>query len=193
MAWRLAGTYVLGCSCKLICPCAMDGPPTGPDGKCHGTIVFHVREGKLDGQDLSGSTVAMYFFVPKTLSAGDLKFGLIVDESASEEQAQALERIFKGDEGGQFAAFAALTEEWLGAQRAIVSFSDGDAPSAEIAGASVNFEPLKDAQGTTTTVKNAMFGFAPEYKVGKSSGRVEAFGNSWENVFGESADFEYAA
>jgi hypothetical protein len=193
MAWRLAGTYVSNCSCRLVCPCAVDGPPTGPDGKCHGTIVFNVREGNLDGQDLAGSTLAMYFFVPKTLSAGDLKLGVIVDESASEEQVQALERIFKGDEGGQFADFAALTSEWLGAQRGRVSFSDGDAPSAEIAGASINFEPLKDAQGTTTTVKNAMFGFAPEFKIGKSSGRVEAFGDQWENVYGESADFEYTS
>jgi hypothetical protein len=193
MAWRLAGTFVASCSCKLICPCAVDGPPTGPDGKCHGTIVFNVREGNLDGQDLSGSTLAMYFFIPKTLSAGDLKLGVIVDESASDEQVQALERIFKGDEGGQFADFAALTSEWLGAQRGSVSFSDGDTPSAELAGASINFEPLKDAQGTTTTVKNAMFGFAPEFKIGKSSGRVEAFGDQWESVYGESADFEYAS
>ena len=102
-------------------------------------------------------------------------------------------RIFKGDEGGPFADFAALTSEWLGAEKGNVSFSDGDAPSVELGGASITYESYKDPQGNTTTIKNAMFGFAPEFKPGKSTGSPQMFGDSWENVYGESADFEFAS
>ena len=52
MAYRLAGTYVGHCDCQLICPCAMDGPPTGRDGQCHGLLVFRVEDGNLDDTDL---------------------------------------------------------------------------------------------------------------------------------------------
>jgi hypothetical protein len=176
-----------------ICPCAVNGPPSGPDKKCHGAIVFHVREGNSDGQDLSGRNVAMYFFVPKTLGAGDLKLGVMVDEGASDEQVQAIESIFKGDQGGPFADFAALTSEWLGAEKGTVNFSDGDEPSAELGGASIKYESYKDPQGNPATISNAMFGFAPVFKPGKSTGSPQLFGDSWENVYGESADFEFAS
>lgn len=193
MAYRLAGAYVGNCTCKEICPCAVDGPPTGPDGKCHGTLVFGVREGNLDGQDLSGVNFALYYFVPKTFSAGDWRQGVIVDESASDEQVQALERILTGKEGGPFEDFAALVGEWLGAERGRVSFSDGEAPSAKLGDTEIDFEPYRGTDGNPTVTRNALFGLAPEFMPGKSSARVEMFGDSWQGVYGEAATaFEFA-
>ena len=43
MAWRIAGSYVATCSCNLICPCPVDGPPTSEDGQCRGFLVFTVE------------------------------------------------------------------------------------------------------------------------------------------------------
>jgi hypothetical protein len=150
MAWRISGTYVANCSCNLICPCPVDGPPTSPDG---------------------------------------------VDDAASDEQADALERIFKGDEGGPFGDFAALTEEWLGMERAPISFSDGDRPSASIGDSNWTFEPLEGpgGSGAQTTVRNAAFGFADEYRVGKAPGRMSALGIEFEAVYGETADYQFAS
>ena len=71
MAYRIAGTYVLHCSCHLLCPCAIDGPPTGPDGQCDGTGVWHIESGDSNGTDLSGVNFGMYFHVPsRTLRSG---------------------------------------------------------------------------------------------------------------------------
>src|SRR5437763_10428022 len=126
MAWQMSGTYLATCDCQLLCPCPVDDPPTAPGGACHGVAVFHVGDGSLDDTDLSGTTFAFANIFPSNLTAGNWTFGVVIDESASDEQAQALERILHGEEGGPFADFAPLFGEWLGAQRGRVTFSNGD-------------------------------------------------------------------
>jgi hypothetical protein len=191
MAYRLAGTYVAHCDCNQLCPCAMDGPPTGADGQCHGLLVFGVGEGNLDDTDLSGVSVAMGYMAPSNISAGNLKLGLVVDEGASDEQTAALERIFSGKEGGMFGEFAPLIGEWLGVERAAVNFSDGDEPSAKIGDTDVTFEAHRGGDGNPTTVSNSMFGFAPVFRIGKSSGSSGILGTSFDADYGEAAEFEY--
>jgi hypothetical protein len=193
MAYRLSGTYVAHCDCQLVCPCAVDGPPTGRDGQCRGLLVFGIEDGNLDDTDLSGVNVAMGYMAPSNISAGNLKLGLVVDEGASDDQANALERIFKGDEGGTFGDFVPLVGEWLGVERAPVSFSDGDEPSAKIGNIDVNFEAFKGQDGNPTTQSNAAFGFAPVFRFGKSSGSSGILGQSFDASYGEAAEFEYTS
>ncbi|MGH3458745.1 DUF1326 domain-containing protein [Aeromicrobium sp.] len=192
MAYRLAGTYVGHCDCRQLCPCAVDGPPTGRDGQCHGLLVHDVTEGNLDDVNLSGVRVAMEYLSPSNISAGNLKIGIVVDSSASEEQADALAQIFKGDAGGMFGDFAPLFGEWTGVRRADISFSGGDEPSASVGGTDVNFTAFRGGDGGLTTISNAMFGFGPVFTIGQSSGTSEAFGESFEASYGEAAAFEYA-
>ncbi len=132
---------------------------------------------------------------PSNLTSGNWKLGIVVDESASDEQASALERIIKGEEGGVFEQFAALTDEWLGMERVRSRFSDGDQPSASIGDSSYTFEPLAGPEGsdTETTVKNAAFGFAAEFRVGQAPGKVSVFGIEFDAIYGETADYEFAS
>ena len=37
-----------------------------------------------------------------------------------------------------------------------------------------------------------MFGFAPEYRVGKGTGRSNALDLGFESLYGESADYEFS-
>jgi hypothetical protein len=193
MAYRLSGTYVAHCDCQQVCACAVDGPPTGRDGQCHGLLVFGIKEGELDDTDLSGVNVAMGYMAPSNIGSGNLRLGIVVDEGASDEQADALERIFKGDEGGMFGEFVPLVGEWLGAERAAVSFSDGKEPSAKIGDTDVTFEAFKGPDGEPTTASNAAFGFAPEFRLGQSSGSSGILGESFEANYGEAAEFEYTS
>jgi hypothetical protein len=127
------------------------------------------------------------------LSAGDWTVGLVIDEGASDEQAQALERIVKGDEGGPFGEFAGLISTVAGIERGRVTFSDGDRPSGSVDGKSeFSFEPFTGADGSPTKVANAMFGFAPEYTIGRGSGRSDAFGLTFDPSYGETAEFEFS-
>ena len=192
MAWRLAGTYVGHCDCQQICPCAVDGPPTGRDGQCRGLLVHQIDAGDLDGTDLSGVKVAMAYMAPSNISSGNLRLGIVVDDDASDEQVAALERIFKGDAGGMFGEFVPLIGEWLGVERAAISFSDGEEPSAKIGDIDVNFTAFRGPDGNVTTANNTAFGFAPVFTLGRSSGTSSMFGESFEANYGEAAKFEYA-
>jgi len=194
MAWRISGSYLATCSCNLICPCPVDGPPTSEDGQCRGFLVFSVKEGSVDDTDVSGVNVALYNLFPSNLTAGNWKVGLVIDEGASDEQANALERVFKGEIGGPFGDMAPLFGEFLGTERDSVTYSDGDTPSASIGSSSeATFEPRQAPDGSATTVKGAMFGFAPEYKIGSGSGKSDRFGLSFDPNYGEAADFEFSS
>ncbi len=175
MAYTIKGTYAAVCDCSLLCPCPVDGPPTGEGDQCHGLLVFDVREGNLNGTDLSGVAFALYNHFPSNLTSGNWKVGIVVDDGASDEQAQAIERIVSGEEGGPFGEFAPHS------------------PSGSVAGVGdfgVDF--VRGPDGSPTTVNNAMFGFAPAFKVGKGSGRFSVFGSGHEARYAEGADFEFS-
>jgi hypothetical protein len=191
MAYRIAGTYVATCDCQLLCPCPVDGPPTGENGECKGLLVFGVREGNLDDTDLSGTSFALWNHFPSNLTAGNWTVGVVVDEGASDEQAQALERIVSGQEGGPFGDFEPLIGEYKGMERAGVTVSDS---SASVSGkGDIRFEPLTGPDGSPTTVSGAMFGFAPTFKVGRGSGHVNSPAGEFDSVYGESADYEFSS
>jgi hypothetical protein len=193
MGFQLKGTYVGHCDCTQICPCAVDEQPTGRDGQCHGLIVMNINEGALDSTDLSGTKVVLSYSSPGKISDGGLRLGLVIDDAASDEQAVALERIFSGKAGGMFEAFAGLTDKWLGAERAAIGFSDGDEPQATVGKTKVDFIAYRGEDGTITTMRNAVFGFAPEFTLGMSSGRSGVLGESFDASYGEAAQFEWAS
>ena len=193
MGFQLKGTFLGHCDCKAICPCAVDEQPTGRDGQCHGLIVVNIANGSLDDTDLSGTKAVLSYHAPGKISDGRLSLGLVVDGGASDEQAAALERIFSGQAGGMFEAFAGLTEKWLGVERAAIGFSDGEEPSATVGQTQVNFTAFRGEDGNVTTLRNAVFGFAPEFTLGKSSGRSGVLGESFDANYGEAAQFEWAS
>jgi hypothetical protein len=70
MAWKISGTYLAGCTCHLLCPCPVDGPPTSDDGQCHGVGVFQIADGNLDDTDLSGVNLGLVNLFPSNLTSG---------------------------------------------------------------------------------------------------------------------------
>jgi len=193
MGYMISGTYVADCSCDLVCPCPVDGKPTNPEGHCWGAAVFHVDRGSLGDVDLGGVDIALVNYFPSNLSAGGWTMGIVLDSSISDAQAQAVERIMSGQEGGPFADFAPLISKFDGVSRGSVSFSEGENPSASVSGVGdLGFEPVMGPAGATT-VKGAPFAFAPEYRIGRSSGTAEILGKSVEFKYAESAAFEYSS
>lgn len=172
MTWSVSGNYLAGCSCAMICGCAVDAKPHDPQGReeCVGCIGFHVAEGHLDEVDLSG-----------------------VDDGAGDQRTEALERIVSGRAGGAFGELPQFFGEFLGLERVGVSLSDGEKPRLSIDGKTqLEFEPLRGPDGGPTTMKNAMFGFAPEFTLGTTSGSSQAFGLSFEPSYGEVSDYTFS-
>ncbi len=99
MAWKLKGRYVASCSCSMVCPCATaSAPPDNPDGttNCWTFAVFNVREGAMDGVDLSGIRFGLEVNFPDLVTSGNWKIGVVVDEGTSDEQVKALSEILSG-------------------------------------------------------------------------------------------------
>jgi hypothetical protein len=145
--------------------------------------------------DLSGTKIGLINIFPSNLSAGNWTVGVVVNDDASDEQLDAIDKIMRGQEGGPFEMFASLYGNYLGTERGEVTFSDGDTPSFSIRGNSFTFQPVAGPEGTNTqtTVKNAPFGFAPEFRVGKTSGKSDVFDIEFDAVYAETAAYEFAS
>ena len=194
MAYLLRGTNLGNCHCHDICPCNVDMEPNGPGGECRGWMVMHISEGHKDDVDLSGLDVALVYTIPGRPSGGGWRIGIIADTETSDDQAEALEAIFTGKDGGPWGDFSGLFSDYMGLERASVTYSDGETPTASVQGAGeLTFEPLRDMQGNPTVLTNSAFGMGPELGMGKGSGHVETFGLSFDSAWGELTQVEFAS
>ena len=192
MAWRLKGRYVTACSCTNVCPCSTaSAPPDNPDGStnCWGAGVFSVAEGNLDDLDLSGTNVGIKVHYPGLVSNGSWQIAVVVDESASEAQADAFEQIFSGKLGGPFGDMGPLVSEFS-VERAALTYADD---GVKLGDTSFSYAALMGQDGNPTTMSNASFGFAPVFEIGNAAGSMDIFGHSAPTSYGEAADFEYAS
>jgi hypothetical protein len=151
-------------------------------------VVFHIADGSYESLDLSGVNVAMVYYSPGKILDGGLKLGLVVDEAASDEQADALTTIFSGKAGGMFGELVPLIGEFLPTERGAVSYSDGEKPSASVGASSISVELMRNGEGKPTEISNVMVPFADPYMIGFGSGRVESMGFSYDSRYGEVAE-----
>lgn len=128
MGWNLEGTFYENCSCDAICPCTwsnMARRATNDD--CRAALLFEVDAGDVDGVDVSGTACMMVLQTPAMMLDGGWKAGLIIDETASEEQADRLAQVFSGQLGGPPAGLTPLVGEFLGVERLPVAIThEGD-------------------------------------------------------------------
>jgi hypothetical protein len=93
---------------------------------CRAVLVFNVERGEVDGVDLSGLTAAVVAESGRYMHEGNWKVGVLIDDSASDEQAEKLGGVFSGQLGGPMAALGPLVTEQLGAERVPLDFSSSD-------------------------------------------------------------------
>ncbi|MBI1886583.1 MAG: DUF1326 domain-containing protein [Chloroflexi bacterium] len=107
--WRIKGEMVGACSCDWGCPCNFDARPT--QGWCQGGYTWHIREGTFNGVDLSGLSFSSYGKFPGPIHEGNGIMQSIIDERASPAQREALRALLRGEAGGPFEIFAAVSAE----------------------------------------------------------------------------------
>ena len=126
MAWSIQGRYFENCSCDVVCPCTASLDLGADRDYCRAMLVFHVDRGEVDGVDVSDLSVAAVIDTPKIMAEGGWRLGMIVDESASDEQAEALGGVFSGALGGPMAGLGPLVGEQLGVERLPIAFTEDD-------------------------------------------------------------------
>jgi hypothetical protein len=154
MAWKLEGTYVEHCNCDWVCPCTVTSfasPATGD--RCHVILNYHVRNGQVDGTDVSGRSVSLVVDSPKKMLDGGWRVGLIIDDKATKDQADKLTGVFAGKMGGPMASLAPLIGELLGVDRLPIDYvDDGKRHRIRIGDAiAIEVEDYSAAEGGETT------------------------------------------
>ncbi|MDR0358477.1 MAG: DUF1326 domain-containing protein [bacterium] len=142
MPWKIEGTYFENCNCEWVCPCtvtSLTAPAT--QDRCQVVLVYHVGQGSVDGVDVSGLSVAVVADTPRMMTDGNWNVGLILNEQATQQQADALAGVFSGQLGGPMATLASLIGNLLGVERASIEYGDdrrrhsvriGDAVAIEV-------------------------------------------------------------
>ena len=114
MAWKIEGQYFENCSCDVPCPCTVSLDLGADRDLCNAFLVFQVESGEVDVSDL---TVAAMIETPKVMSEGNWRLGVLIDDKASDEQAEKLGAVFGGQLGGPMEALGPLVSEPLGMEK----------------------------------------------------------------------------
>jgi hypothetical protein len=200
MAWNIAGSYFETCSCDVICPCTASLSLGATRDRCNVVLVFNVKSGEVDGTDVSGLTVAAVADTPKVMSEGNWRLGVVIDEAASDEQAEKLGGVFSGALGGPMGALGPMVGENLGVERAPIEVTEDGLKHSVRIGDEVDFEiedivPFGVESGEPAKITGIFHPVGPELTVSRATrSRINAFGIQYEGKAGFSAsEFSWAA
>ena len=200
MPWSLSGSYFETCSCDVVCPCTASLSLGATRDRCRVVLVFNVKQGDVDGTDVSGVTVAAVADTPKVMSEGDWRLGVFIDSAASDEQAEKLGGVFSGALGGPMEALGPLVGENLGLERLPIEVhEDGHRHSIRI-GDDVDFEiedvvPFGVESDEPAKITGIFHPVGSELTISRATrSKINAFGIQYEAKAGfSSSEFAWAA
>ena len=200
MAWKLSGTYFETCSCEVICPCTASLALGADYDRCKVTLVFAIKDGEVEGTDVSGLTVAAVADTPKVMTDGNWRIGTFIDSAASDEQADKLAAVFGGQLGGPMEALGPLIGENLGVERAKIEVREDGLRHSVTIGDAVDFEvedivPFGVETGKPARLVGVFHPAGSEFNISKATrSQINAFGIEYEGKSGFSASqFSWAA
>ncbi len=161
MAYQLEGQLLEVCDCNVLCPCWIGEDPD--NGTCDAVNAYHVEQGKVNGIDVSGRTIAILVHIPGNILKGGWRVALVVDDQATPEQQEALVSAWAGKLGGPLAEIAQLVGEVVAVERAPISFQvqegKGTLRVGDLAEAAI--EPYRGPTGEVTTLNESIFTTIP--------------------------------
>jgi hypothetical protein len=198
MAWSIKGSYFETCSCELMCPCNMSFDHGATYDYCRVTLVFHIREGDVEGTDVGGVKLALVADTPKVMTEGNWRVGLFVD-AASDEAADKITAVFAGQLGGPMAGLAPLIGEMLGVERASIEIVEEGLEHSVRIGDAVDFMvedivPFGIETGEPVRLTGVFHPVGSELTAAEAKrSSISAFGIEYEGKTGLSSEFAWAA
>jgi hypothetical protein len=199
VSWSIEGTYFETCSCELMCPCNFSFDHGATYDYCRVTLVFDIRDGEIEGTDVSGRTLALIADTPKVMTEGNWRVGIFVDDGASDQQVEKLTGVFGGQLGGPMAGLAPLIGELLGVERAPIHVVEEGLSHSVRIGDAIDFEvedivPFGIETGEPARLTGVFHPVASELTAAEAKrSRISAFGIEYEGKTGLSAPFSWAA
>jgi hypothetical protein len=186
MSWKLEGSYFETCSCDVVCPCTASLALGATLDRCRVTLVFNIKDGEIEGTDVSGLTVAAVADTPKVMIEGNWRLGVFIDAAASDEQAEKLGGVFSG--------------ESLGVERAPIEVREDGLHHSVRIGDSVDFEvedvvPFGVETGEPARLTGIFHPAGSELTIARATrSKIDAFGIQYEgNSAFSTSRFAWAA
>jgi hypothetical protein len=104
--WEIKGHELVNCTCTYGCNCQFNGLPD--KGHCHAVAGIQIEEGHYGDTKLDGLRIAAIFKWPGPIHEGNGEAIAFVDESADENQRNALLKILTGQDTDPFATMFAV-------------------------------------------------------------------------------------
>lgn len=189
-AWRIEGQYMETCNCTYLCPCPASNLTARPtEGDCKAAIAMRIDKGEKDGVTLDGLSFIVVMHSPKAMAEGNITVGLIVDERATDKQAEAIGAIATGAAGGPMAALAPLVGRVAGVEKRPISFEMDGLKRAVRAGELVDQAcegvPGPARPGEPIYLDNTGHPVNSRLALAKATrSRMHAFGIDWDDSSG---------
>jgi len=200
MSWTLKGSYAETCSCELMCPCNLSFDHGATYDYCRATLAFQIREGEIEGTDVSGCKAVFIIDTPKVMTDGNWKLGVFIDDGATDEQAEKLTSVFTGQLGGPMEALAPLVGELLGVERVPIEIVDDGLRHSVRVGDAIDFEiedivPFGVETGEPARLTGIFHPVGSTLTAAEAKrSRINAFGIEYEGKTGLStSEFSWAA
>ena len=94
--WEIKGREFNNCNCAYGCPCQFLAPPTY--GTCEAAMTVIVDQGHYGDVKLDGLKIGATYKWPGAVHEGNGEYQLFIDETATTEQRNALEKIATGQD-----------------------------------------------------------------------------------------------
>lgn len=94
--WKIEALDFTTCNCDFSCPCQFNARPT--HDHCRAAVGFVIEKGHFGETSLDGVTFVGLFAWPGAIHEGRGEAQIIVDETITEEQREAVIAIFRGEE-----------------------------------------------------------------------------------------------
>lgn len=183
--WEINGELILNCNCTVFCPCVVSlgkHPPT--EGYCQAWVGVRIDTGHYDGEDLGGLNVALLMDIPGNMGRGNWKAAAYIDERASYSAYTGLINIFSGKARGTTGLFSIMVSEFIGAERAPVSYETEGKTRRLMVGKKIQGEVTPIAgknPDEEVVVSNTGYWMGPDITIAQAGkGRVRAYGRVWD-------------
>ncbi|MFW5926965.1 MAG: DUF1326 domain-containing protein [Wenzhouxiangella sp.] len=94
--WKIEALNLTTCNCDFSCPCQFNASPT--HGDCRAAVGFRIKKGYWGDTRLDGVTFVGLFAWPGPIHEGQGRAHIIIDESATEAQREAVMALVKGEQ-----------------------------------------------------------------------------------------------
>jgi hypothetical protein len=143
--YQVKAESIEACNCQHGCNCQFAGFPN--EGRCEFIIGFEVTEGRVGEVRINGLRAVVAAKYPKAIHEGNGHVVLFIDDTATEEQANAFATVLSGQLGGMpWEALAGTIGKFEGPIRAPVEIkAAGEKSLVRVPGAvELQLTPFKD-------------------------------------------------